>query len=163
MLPPCPSPTKKHTVLPVDYHTPSSVLCWTFEAFHHLACPAEPSMLSFSMTQRTLLFPLSVSKSGPFPEPMIMGVQLVYCPQPWASCKAGHFYFHDLLSSHCLTVEILLIIKTSLSHNVSLSCAKSHSSLPLPLKFFKSYKLFPPEQFLPRKHPCYGGHVVVVI
>ena len=54
---------------------------WIFKALHNLACPTQPSMLSFSITQRTLLFPLTVSKSGPFPEPVDMGIQLVYCPQ----------------------------------------------------------------------------------
>ena len=137
MLPPCPSPTKKHTVLPTDYHAPSSVLCWTFEAFHNLACPTQPSMLSCSITRRTLLFPLTVSKSGSFPEPVDMGVHLVYC-SPGRHAKpiisTSMIFF---LPTVCLS-KVFSSFKTSLSHSVFLSCAKAHSSLPLPLKFYKS-------------------------
>lgn len=128
MLPLHPSPTKKHTVLPMDYHAPSNVLCWTFEALHNLACPTQPSMLSFSITQCALLFPLIMSKSGPFPGPVDIVVQLVYCPWPWTSCKSGHFYFHDLLFPHCLS-EFFSSFKTSLSHNVFLTVPSFNSLL----------------------------------
>ena len=162
MRPLCPSPTKKHTVLPVGYHTHSSVLGRTFKTLHNLARPTQPSTLSFSITQHAFLFPLTMSKSGPFPEPLDMGIQLVYCPQPWALCKAGLFYFHDLLSSHlyaCLN-----------SSHPSKHPLATMSSLVVPclnclyLFFWSSTSLISssPKQFLLRKHPCYGEHVIVV-